>query len=73
MQVKAFVLEPGTLVKDSTRGGIIDCDGEVLARGNGTYKCDQKSLMSYDNLQITVDQALATLFSPPTQEKLDVL
>ena len=72
MQVKAFVLEPGTPVKDSTRGGIIDCDGEVLARGNGTYKCDQKSLMSYDSLQITVDQALATLFSPPTSEKLDV-
>lgn len=65
-KVKAFVLEPGAPQQESTRGGIIDCDGEVLARGNGTYKCDQKSLMSYDRLQITIDQALATLFSPPT-------
>lgn len=64
-KVKALVLEPGPLEKDSTRGGIIDCDGEVIARGNGTYKCDQKSLMSYDTFQITVHQALATLFSPP--------
>ncbi|KAK9681792.1 hypothetical protein RND81_10G028200 [Saponaria officinalis] len=64
-KVKAFVLEPGTRTDDPSKGGIIDCDGEVLARGNGTYKCDEKSLMSYDKLVVTVDQALATLFSPP--------
>ncbi|XP_021726347.1 sphingosine kinase 1-like isoform X1 [Chenopodium quinoa] len=64
-KVKSFILEPGSRTKDSTKGGIIDCDGEVLARGNGTYKCDEKTLMSYDNLQITIDQGLATLFCPP--------
>lgn len=62
--MKAFVLEPGSRINDSTKGGIIDCDGEVLARGMGTYKCDEKTLMSYENLQITVDQSLATLFCP---------
>ncbi|XP_048490327.1 sphingosine kinase 1 isoform X2 [Beta vulgaris subsp. vulgaris] len=64
-KVKSFILEPGSRTNDSTKGGIIDCDGEVLARGNGTYKCDESSLMSYDNLQITIDQSLATLFCPP--------
>lgn len=63
--MKSFILEPGSRTNDSTKGGIIDCDGEVLARGNGTYKCDESSLMSYDNLQITIDQSLATLFCPP--------
>ncbi|KAK9681807.1 hypothetical protein RND81_10G029200 [Saponaria officinalis] len=62
-KVKAFVLEPGAHTNDPSKGAIIDCDGEVLARGNGTYKCDLKSLMSYDKLVVTVDQALATLFS----------
>lgn len=64
-KVKSFILEPGSRTKDPTKGGIIDSDGEVLARGNGTYKCDEKSLMSYDNIQITIDQSLATLFCPP--------
>lgn len=62
--MKAFVLEPGPQIADQTKEGIIDVDGEVLARGKGTYKCEQKSLMNYDKLQITVDQGLATLFSP---------
>lgn len=62
--MKAFILEPGSQTQDPTKEGIIDSDGEVLARGKGTYKCDQKSLMAYDKLQITVDQGLATLFSP---------
>jgi len=62
--VKAFVLEPGALVDEPDKEGIIDSDGEVLARGKRTYKCDQKALMSYDKLQVTVDQGLATLFSP---------
>ncbi|KAH9748455.1 Sphingosine kinase 2 [Citrus sinensis] len=56
LKVKAFILEPGALTQEPNREGIIDCDGEVLARGKGTYQCDQKSLMSYDKLQITVDQ-----------------
>ncbi|KAF5475600.1 hypothetical protein F2P56_007392 [Juglans regia] len=64
LKVKAFILEPGPQTQDPTKEGIIDSDGEVLARGKGTYKCDQKTLMAYDKLQITVDQGLATLFSP---------
>uniref|UniRef100_A0A2N9GPW4 YegS/DAGK C-terminal domain-containing protein n=1 Tax=Fagus sylvatica TaxID=28930 RepID=A0A2N9GPW4_FAGSY len=64
LKVKAFFLEPGPRTKDPTKEGIIDSDGEVLARGKGTYKCDQKTPMAYDKLQITVDQGLATLFSP---------
>ena len=58
------MLEPGPRVEDLTKGGIIDSDGEVLAKGNITYKCDQKALMAYNKLQITVDQGLATLFAP---------
>ncbi|XP_062013271.1 sphingosine kinase 1 isoform X1 [Rosa rugosa] len=63
-KVKAFILEPGALADDSTKEGIVDSDGEVLARGKGAYKCHQKTLMVYDKLQITLDQGLATLFSP---------
>ncbi|OMO76548.1 hypothetical protein CCACVL1_15577 [Corchorus capsularis] len=65
LKVKAFVLEPGARVEDPTKDGIIDVDGEVIARGKGTYKCDiAKDLMAYDKLQITLDQGLATLFAP---------
>ncbi|ESQ55218.1 hypothetical protein EUTSA_v10025052mg [Eutrema salsugineum] len=64
LKVKAFVLEPGARIDEPDKEGIIDSDGEVLARGRRSYKCDQKALMSYDKLQITVDQGLATLFSP---------
>ena len=62
--MKAFVLEPGPRIKKQEKEGIIDSDGEVLARGKGTYKCEQKALMAYDKLVITVDQGLATLFTP---------
>lgn len=62
--MKALVLVPGERTEDPTKEGIIDSDGEVLARGKGTYKCDQKTLMAYDRIQITVDQGLATLFAP---------
>ncbi|XP_057512473.1 sphingosine kinase 1-like isoform X1 [Actinidia eriantha] len=64
LKVKAFVLEPGPRADDATKGGIIDADGEVLARGRGTYKSDKNTLMTYDKLQITVDQGLATVFAP---------
>ena len=63
-KVKAFVLEPGARIDEEDKEGIIDSDGEVLARGRKSYKCDEKALMSYGKLQITVDQGLATLFSP---------
>ncbi|KAK8524424.1 hypothetical protein V6N13_015446 [Hibiscus sabdariffa] len=64
LKVKAFVLEPGARVDDPTKEGIIDSDGEVIARGNVTYKGDQKPLMTYNKIQITMDQGLATLFAP---------
>ncbi|XP_027332102.1 sphingosine kinase 1-like isoform X2 [Abrus precatorius] len=64
LKVKAFSLQPGPRTKDQEKEGIIDSDGEVLARGKGTYKCEQKALMNYDKLQITVDQGLASLFTP---------
>lgn len=65
-KVKAFVLEPGTQLDDPSKEGIIDVDGEVLARGKGTYKSNYKTLMAYDKLHIKVDQGLATVFSPST-------
>ncbi|CAJ1961544.1 unnamed protein product [Sphenostylis stenocarpa] len=64
LKVKAFSLQPGPRTEDKEKEGIIDADGEVLARGKGTYKCEEKTLMAYDKLQITVDQGLATLFTP---------
>ncbi|GMH05393.1 hypothetical protein Nepgr_007233 [Nepenthes gracilis] len=63
-KVKSFILEAGPRTEDPTKEGIIDCDGEVLARGTGTYMSEQKSLMAYDRLQINVHEGLATLFSP---------
>ncbi|KAH0685253.1 hypothetical protein KY290_016522 [Solanum tuberosum] len=65
-KVKAFVLEPGTQLDDGSKEGIIDVDGEVLARGKGTYKSNYKTLMTYDKLYIKVNQGLATVFSPST-------
>lgn len=62
--MKGFILQPGSQADDPTKGGIIDVDGEVLARGKGVYKCEEKTLMSYDKLLIQVHQGLATLFAP---------
>lgn len=62
--MKAFRLEPGQRVGEPTKGGIIDSDGEVLARGERTYKCEQVAMMAYGPIQMTVDKGLATLFSP---------
>ncbi|KAJ0836510.1 putative sphingosine kinase [Helianthus annuus] len=56
IKVKAVILEPGPRAGKSTKEGIIDSDGEVLARGKGTYKSNLKSLMVYDKLQVVVDQ-----------------
>ncbi|GAB2298723.1 hypothetical protein Dimus_032797 [Dionaea muscipula] len=64
LKVKSFILEPGQRTEDSTKGGIIDVDGEVLARGSQAYKCELKSLMAYDKLHIKIHQGFATLFSP---------
>uniref|UniRef100_A0A7N0V086 sphingosine kinase n=1 Tax=Kalanchoe fedtschenkoi TaxID=63787 RepID=A0A7N0V086_KALFE len=64
LKVKVLVLKPGPRTADSSKEGIIDSDGEVLARGAGTYKAELKTPMSYDKLQITIDQGLATIFAP---------
>lgn len=65
-QVKAFKLEPGQRVNDPGKGGIIDADGEVLARGSGTYRSGKQSdPMAYGPpIRMTVDQGLATIFAP---------
>lgn len=64
LQVKAFILQPGPRSDDPTKAGIIDVDGEVLARGKGAYKCEEDTLLRYDKLLIRIDQGLATLFAP---------
>ncbi|KAJ4976346.1 hypothetical protein NE237_001452 [Protea cynaroides] len=64
LKVKALLLEPGQRLDDPSIGGIIDSDGEVLARGKGTYKYEQGSVMAYAPMQVKVDQGLATLFTP---------
>lgn len=63
--MKAFRLEPGNQVKEPENGGIIDSDGEVLARGKGTYMYgQQKDIMEYNSIEMRVDKGLATIFSP---------
>ncbi|OEL27096.1 Sphingosine kinase 1 [Dichanthelium oligosanthes] len=67
-KVKAIRIEPGLRVGSSTKGGIIDSDGEVIARGDGS-RCggggEAEHLMAYGPpIQLTVDQGLATIFSP---------
>ncbi|MQL96688.1 hypothetical protein Taro_029368 [Colocasia esculenta] len=66
LKVRAFRLEPGQRVNNPSKGGIIDSDGEVIARGRGTYRCREKGdRMAYGPpLEMTVDKGLATLFSP---------
>ncbi|CAA7409198.1 unnamed protein product [Spirodela intermedia] len=66
LKVKAFRLEPGQRVNDPGKGGIIDSDGEVLARGSGTYRSGKhKDPMAYGlPIKMTVDQGLATIFAP---------
>jgi sphingosine kinase len=64
--VKAIRIEPGTRIGSSTKGGIIDSDGEVLARGDvfGAGS-EPEHLMAYGPpIQLTVDIGLATIFSP---------
>ncbi|CAD6217606.1 unnamed protein product [Miscanthus lutarioriparius] len=68
-KVKAIRIEPGLRVGSSTKGGIIDSDGEVIARGDdGSHSRagdEPGHLMAYGPpIQLTVDQGLATIFSP---------
>ncbi|XP_078428597.1 sphingosine kinase 2-like isoform X2 [Wolffia australiana] len=66
LKVKALQLEPGQRVNEPEKGGIIDVDGEVLARGSGTYLNGKSTdLMDYGTpIKVTVDQGLATVFAP---------
>ncbi|XP_020591739.1 sphingosine kinase 1-like [Phalaenopsis equestris] len=66
LKVKAFKLVPGNRVGDPRKGGIVDVDGEVVALGEGIDLCGQEGyLMSYGPpIQLTVDNGLATVFSP---------
>ncbi|XP_066307116.1 sphingosine kinase 2-like [Miscanthus floridulus] len=66
LKVRSFKLSPGQLVENPKRGGIIDVDGEVIARGKGTYgKNEHQDVMAYGHpIQLTVHQALATIYCP---------
>jgi hypothetical protein len=59
LQVRSFRLSPGQLVENPKRGGIVDVDGEVIARGEGTYgKNQHQDVMAYGRpIQLTVHQA----------------
>uniref|UniRef100_A0A0E0C8J7 sphingosine kinase n=1 Tax=Oryza meridionalis TaxID=40149 RepID=A0A0E0C8J7_9ORYZ len=64
--VRCLRLSPGQLVENPKRGGIIDVDGEAIARGEGTYGKNQKQdVMGYGpSIQMTVHRALATMYCP---------
>ncbi|KAK3165635.1 hypothetical protein QOZ80_1AG0035840 [Eleusine coracana subsp. coracana] len=65
LKVRSFQLSPGQLVENPKRGGIIDVDGEVIARGEGTYGKKHQDVMVYGPpIQLTVHQALATVYCP---------
>ncbi|WVZ68577.1 hypothetical protein U9M48_017503 [Paspalum notatum var. saurae] len=66
LKVRSFQLSPGQLVENPKRGGIIDVDGEVIARGEGTYgKSQHQDVMAYGPpIQLTMHQALATVYCP---------
>lgn len=66
LQVRCLRLSPGQLVENPKRGGIIDVDGEAIARGEGTYGKNQKQdVMGYGpSIQMTVHRALATMYCP---------
>lgn len=58
LKVKAFKLVPGNRVGNPMKGGIVDVDGEVVARG------DRDPMAYGPPIQLTVDNGLATVFSP---------
>eukprot|EP00249_Psilotum_nudum_P025719 c30552_g1_i1 orf=600-2051(+) len=65
LKVKAFRLAPGGRVVGKVQGGIIALDGEVLARGHGTFGHGCGDAMLYGPpIQITVEKGLATIFCP---------
>lgn len=66
LKVRSFRLSPGQLVENPKRGGIIDVDGEVIARGEGTHgKSQDQDVMAYGPpIQLTMHRALATVYCP---------
>eukprot|EP01018_Ginkgo_biloba_P022428 Gb_00257 [translate_table: standard] len=65
LKVKAFRLAPGGRISSSAQGGIIDLDGEVLARGQGAFGNNTTDPMLYGPaIQVTIEKGLATVFSP---------
>jgi len=65
IKVKAFRLTPGGRIGSSSQGGIIDVDGEVLARGEGAFGQNDATLMSYGpTIEVTIEKGLATVFCP---------
>ncbi|KAJ0983654.1 hypothetical protein J5N97_011909 [Dioscorea zingiberensis] len=65
-KVKALRLEPGQCVGNPRKGGIIDSDGEIIARGDDSYCChQQENLMVYGPpIEMRVDRGLANIFLP---------
>ncbi|XP_042438190.1 sphingosine kinase 1-like [Zingiber officinale] len=70
-KVKGFRLEPGNRVGNPSKGGIVDSDGEVIARGDysdcnsGKQEKEHNNLMAYGPpIEMAVDKGLATIFSP---------
>ncbi|XP_047078632.1 sphingosine kinase 2-like [Lolium rigidum] len=66
LKVRSFRLSPGQLVENPKRGGIIDVDGEVIARGEEAYgRNKNQDVMAYGpSVQMTVHQGLATVYCP---------
>ncbi|KAH9549445.1 hypothetical protein CY35_10G020600 [Sphagnum magellanicum] len=66
LKVKAFQLTPAGRFASGTQGGYIDLDGEVLARGCGSFGDGSKDPMVYGpTIEVSVKRGLATIFRPP--------
>ncbi|KAJ4782600.1 Sphingosine kinase 1 [Rhynchospora pubera] len=64
LKVKALKLEPGQRVGDPTMGGIVDMDGELIARGDDAIHHDPNWMDYGTPFLMKVDEGLATLFCP---------
>jgi hypothetical protein len=64
-KVKAFRLSPGGQNASDKQGGYVDLDGEILARGQGSFGDASNDPMVYGpTIEVSVQQGLATLFCP---------
>ncbi|CAK9218654.1 unnamed protein product [Sphagnum troendelagicum] len=65
LKVKAFRLSPGGQYASDKPGGYVDLDGEILARGQGSFGDASNDPMVYGpTIEVSVQQGLATLFCP---------